>query len=64
MIATSLCNAMNNDLNFHAEFSDAAKIEAIDLAEAPGGASLLQFIGYIYDQEAVQHMGRFLGVVR
>mmetsp|Transcript_13264 Transcript_13264/g.18086 ORF Transcript_13264/g.18086 Transcript_13264/m.18086 type:complete len:554 (+) Transcript_13264:50-1711(+) len=44
------------------DFLETAKIEAIDLAHAPGGAGLLEHLGYIYEQEAAQHMGRFFGV--
>eukprot|EP00013_Stygamoeba_regulata_P020189 CAMPEP_0177649582 /NCGR_PEP_ID=MMETSP0447-20121125/11472_1 /TAXON_ID=0 /ORGANISM="Stygamoeba regulata, Strain BSH-02190019" /LENGTH=464 /DNA_ID=CAMNT_0019152367 /DNA_START=145 /DNA_END=1539 /DNA_ORIENTATION=- len=40
----------------------AALLEAAELAAAPGGPALLSHIGYIYQQEAKQHMGRFWGV--
>eukprot|EP01098_Paradermamoeba_levis_P000472 TRINITY_DN1047_c0_g1_i5.p1 TRINITY_DN1047_c0_g1~~TRINITY_DN1047_c0_g1_i5.p1 ORF type:complete len:550 (+),score=232.82 TRINITY_DN1047_c0_g1_i5:52-1701(+) len=42
--------------------SDAEK-EAEELAEVPGGAELLTHVGYVYDQEGEQHMGRFFGVM-
>lgn len=38
------------------------RVIAEDLADSPGGAELLQLIGYIYIQEAEQHSKSFLGI--
>lgn len=42
-------------------FGKIIEAEAQELAEVPGGADLLQLIGYVYIQEAKQHMDTFLG---
>jgi len=36
--------------------------EAVDRIESPGGPALLHAVGYVYANEAAQHLGRFLGI--
>lgn len=48
---------MSGDVNY----SKVIEAEARELAEVPGGAELLILIGFIYLQEAKQHMDTFLG---
>ena len=36
--------------------------EANELSESPGGSSLLEFIGTVYQQEAKQHLTRYFGL--
>jgi len=38
------------------------QIEAADMADSPGGPSLLAAVGYVYEQEAKKHLGRFFGI--
>ena len=47
-----------------ANFSKVIEAEARELAEVPGGAELLILIGFVYLQEAKQHMDTFLGYDR
>jgi len=45
-----------------ADYKQMMTTEAEDLIDSPGGPSLLTLIGYIYEQEAKQHMCGFLGI--
>jgi len=44
------------------EFLRMVREQAMEMADAPGGCELLQVIGYIYTQEAEQHLKSFLGI--
>jgi curved DNA-binding protein CbpA len=44
------------------DFCEMMRAQAEDLADSPGGPALLEHLAYIYEQEAKQHMGRFLGI--
>merc|ERR1711988_967547 len=43
-------------------FCSAAEQEATYCLHSPGGAELLELVGYVYVQEAKQHQGRYLGL--
>eukprot|EP01134_Creolimax_fragrantissima_P004383 CFRG4383T1 len=44
-----------------AAFHEMIRLEAEFLSNSPGGDELVGITGYIYQQEAKQHMGRYLG---
>jgi len=44
------------------EFEDTANGEAVDMSDFPGGGALLVHIGYLYEQEGKQHIGRYFGL--
>lgn len=44
------------------EFLKMVREQAMEMADAPGGCELLQVIGYVYTQEAEQHLKSFLGI--
>jgi len=46
----------------HKQFKQAVKEDINQKLQVPGGASLLYTVGYVYNQEAVKAMGRFLGI--
>jgi len=46
----------------HEVFEQKLQQDISEKLEAPGGPSLLFQLGYIYQQEAKKHMGRFFGV--
>jgi len=43
-------------------FQTQIEQEVKEKQEVPGGGSLLYILGYIYQQEAKQHLGRFFGI--
>jgi len=43
-------------------FTKVIEAEAKELAEVPGGAELLVLVGFVYMQEAKQHMDTFFGI--
>jgi len=45
------------------EFQEKAKTEAEFLVETPGGDELLHLVGYVYVQEAKQHLGGITGYI-
>jgi len=44
------------------QFLEMVNYEATHLSELPGGDELLGVIGYVYNQEAKQHLNRYFGV--
>jgi curved DNA-binding protein CbpA len=46
----------------HGDFKRLMEEEAQQLLDSPGGPALLHLVAYVYEQEAKQHLGRFLGI--
>src|SRR4051812_33096719 len=46
----------------HAAFRKAVQADIKDKLQVPGGATMLDTIGYVYKQEAVKFSGGFLGI--
>eukprot|EP01111_Echinosteliopsis_oligospora_P010415 TRINITY_DN322_c3_g1_i1.p1 TRINITY_DN322_c3_g1~~TRINITY_DN322_c3_g1_i1.p1 ORF type:complete len:453 (+),score=156.56 TRINITY_DN322_c3_g1_i1:47-1405(+) len=44
------------------QYEAQIRAEAIELSEVPGGTELLQLVGYVYAQEAKQHMDTLFGI--
>eukprot|EP01099_Mayorella_cantabrigiensis_P001963 TRINITY_DN1851_c0_g1_i1.p1 TRINITY_DN1851_c0_g1~~TRINITY_DN1851_c0_g1_i1.p1 ORF type:complete len:386 (-),score=112.63 TRINITY_DN1851_c0_g1_i1:193-1203(-) len=49
-------------LGHDSEFDTTARNEAVDMSDFPGGGALLVHIGYLYEQEGKQHIGRYFGL--
>ncbi|KNC76599.1 hypothetical protein SARC_10910 [Sphaeroforma arctica JP610] len=67
-IVDELCLMLKKKLNNLAKgqehkqfFHEMVLLEAESLSDSPGGDELVGITGYIYQQEAKQHMGRYFG---
>jgi len=62
---SSLLNKTSKFINGDEEGFVSQVLDDIkDKIEAPGGPTLLFLLGYVYQQEAKQHLGRYLGMER
>jgi len=43
-------------------FKNMISMDIAEKVECPGGAALLRHVGYVYINEAKQHLGRFFGI--